>query len=310
MKIIKNDKGFIVSVTAIIVAVILGIMVLYFSNSIAPNVTSSANNYSSSQARWAAISGMEHAFHQLFFGLDDIAGVYPFYNGNIFVDTMTVNPVSGELQITSKGMHSSSTRIFSLAALPLPGDSTIIVGFQDGDGFMWDPYGEGPGPRYWGLSCEGYLPNDSLFYPQYVLNGADSCFFFGTKVQNNSNLVFNPIATNEGGYELVLSIAAGVDKSNPDLQSGFQTGDFFEVMVNGVVIQRWEGLSPHGGNPMYPTIDNATDSLGNLGSVLTPDFQDFFLNITDILGPLDTLQIDIEAKTNRSTNILALKELA
>ncbi len=47
MKIVKNEQGFVVSVTAIIIAVIVGLMVLYFSNSISLNVTSSANNYSS-----------------------------------------------------------------------------------------------------------------------------------------------------------------------------------------------------------------------------------------------------------------------
>ena len=302
MKKLKNDKGFIVSVTAIITAVILGIMALFFSKSIALNVTSSANNYSSSQARWSAISGMEHTIYKLVVGLDDIAGFYPFYNGNITVDTLTINPVSGAIRFMSKGMHSSSKRIFALTALPLDADSLLEEGFEDDEGFLYDPGGVGPGPRYWGLSCAGEIPNGIL--PQYVLTGADSCFFFGTKVQNNSNLVFEPMGTNgEGDYELKLSLAAGVDKPIPVAQSDFQTGDFLEFTINGILVERWEGISAGGGQPMYPTVGNATQ-------ILTPEFQDFTFNLTDILGELDTIQLNIEGKTNRSNKYLGIEGIS
>ena len=59
MNIIKNEQGFIVSVTAIVVAVVLGLIVMYFSNSISLNVTGAANNYASTQARWSAVSGVD-----------------------------------------------------------------------------------------------------------------------------------------------------------------------------------------------------------------------------------------------------------
>ncbi|MFC1527912.1 hypothetical protein ACFL5D_04125 [Candidatus Neomarinimicrobiota bacterium] len=309
MKILKNEKGFIVSVTAIIIAVILSITVLYFSNSIAPNITSSVNNYSSSQARWAAISGMEHAFYKLIFGLDDIAGVYPFHKGNIVIDTMTVNPIEGTLGITSTGTHGNSTRIFSLRALPIKADSTVLMGFEDDEGFMYDPYGLGPGPRWWGLSCAGELPNGIL--PIYVLTGADSCFFFGTKVQNNSNLIFSPVETNGGNYELLLSLAAGKDVEDVTDQSDFQTGDFLEFLVNGVLIERWEGLSAGGGNPMYPTVGVGTDSVGNPAGVLTPAFQDFHFNLTEIMGmPLDTMRLEIEGKTNNKLKYIGIEGIS
>jgi hypothetical protein len=314
MKILKNDKGFVVSVTAIIVSVILGVMILYFSNSIAPNITSSANNYSSTQARWAAISGMEHAFHKLIFGLDDIAGVYPFYNSNIVVDTMTVNPSTGGLQITSRGTHGSSIRIFSLKALPISPDSTVFMGFYDDEGYLYDPYGVGPGARWWGMSCGGELelPDDILF-PTYVLTGADSCFFFGAKVQNNSNLNFLPVETSEGNYDLVLSLAAGKDVEDVTKQSDFQTGDFLEFYVNGVLLERWEGISEAGGNPMYPTVGVGTDVLGGivgLDGELTPAFQDFHFNLTEILGVLDTMRLEIEGNTNTKLKYIGIEGIS
>lgn len=103
MKMIRNEQGFIVSVTAIVIAVILGLLVLYFSNSIKLNVTSTANTYSSSQARWTAISGVEDIIVKLkSTGLDDIAGTYPYYNGNIIIDTATIDVVNKIMQITSE----------------------------------------------------------------------------------------------------------------------------------------------------------------------------------------------------------------
>ena len=316
MKTLKNDKGFIVSVTAIIVAVILGIMVLYFSNSIAPNVTSSVNNYSSSQARWAAISGMEHTFHKLMFGLDDIAGTYLFHNGNINIDTNTVNLDPVVLQIISTGTHGNSTRIFSIEAVLIPADSTDYFYF-DGDSLFWyDPYGEGPSPtRFWGMNCGGTIP-PGVSEPEFVLTGADSCFFFGTKIQNNSNLSFAPVETNEGIYDLILSLAAGKDVADVNDQQNFRNGDFLEFLVNGVLIERWEG--PVGGTgPLFPTIGLGTDSLGNsVGSLdnpygeITPAFQEFHFNLTEIVGVLDTIQLGIEGKTNSDEEYIGIQGIS
>ena len=192
MKVIKNEHGFIVSVTAIIIAVILGLLVMYFSNSIALNVTSSTNNYSSSQARWSAISGVEDVIMKLrTTGLEYLAGTYPFYNGDIIIDTTTIDPANQVIQITSRGTHSSSNRIFSLIIQPAVGDTLIEEGFDDGDDFVYEPPGVGPAGRFWGLSCDGATPFGML--PHFVLTGADSCFFFGTKVQNNSFINFDPM---------------------------------------------------------------------------------------------------------------------
>ena len=299
MKMIRNEQGFVVSVTAIIIAVILGLLVLYFSNSISLNVTSSANNYSSSQAQWSAVSGIEYTIMLLADGLDDIAGTYPFYNSTIVIDTATIDIPTQTMLITSKGTHSSSNRILALQIQPSPADTLLDEGFEDDDGFDYSPGGTGPGPRYWGFTCDGEVPNGII--PVYVLTGADSCYFFGTKIQNNSNLVFAPMVAEPGqDFYLTLSLAAGADVEDESQQQKFNTGDFIEFYINGILIERWEGLSAGGGNPLCPTVGNTADCL-------TTNFEDYDFNLTNILGAVDTMQLTFEAKTNSSIKYIGIE---
>jgi len=302
MKIIKNEQGFIVSVTAIIIAVILGLLVMYFSNSILLNVTSTTNDYSSSQARWTAISGIEDIIIKLkTTGIYNVAGTYPFYNGNIIIDTTTIDVVIPVMQITSRGTHSSSNRIFSLNIKPSENDTIIGETFDDDDSLSYGPSGPGPGPRYWGLSCDGAAPP---FLPNYVLTGADSCYFFGSKIQNNSFLMPGIAGTDqEPEYILFLSLAAGVDVANVNNQSKFQTGDFLEFYVNDILIERWEGTSAGGGQPLTPRVGNSTDNL-------TPNFEDYEFNITQIIGIVPTMQIRFEGNTNADAKYLGIENLS
>jgi len=300
MKIINNEKGFIVSVTAIIIAVILGLLVLYFSNSISLNITSSADNYSSSQANWAAVSGVEYTIMQLVDGIDGIVGTYPFFNSNIVIDTVTIDPVEHSMLITSTGTHSNSNVILSLTVKPTPADTLLDEGFEDDDGFTYYSKGKAGKKRYWGLSCVGELPNGTL--PKYVLTGADSCFFFGMKVQNHSNLIFHPLVSNpDQDYILTLSLAAGIDKNKVQDQSKFQHGDYLEFRINGSLLERWEGPDGHG--PLAP-------SVGNSAQNLTPNFEDYVFNLTNIFGAQDTFRLAIEGKTNKSNKYLGIEEIS
>ncbi len=302
MKMIRNERGFIVSVTAIVIAVILGLLVLYFSNSIKLNVTSTANIYSSSQARWTAISGVEDIIVKLkSTGLEDIAGTYPYYNGNIIIDTATIDVVNKIMQITSRGEHSSSNRIFSLIIQVAAGDTVIEEDFNDDDDFDYGTPGKGKTGkgRYWGLSCGG---GGGL--PIFVLTGADVCFFYGTKIQANSYIDYDDIDTDLGqDYVLTLSLAAGVDVANVSEQDNFQTGDYLEFYINDILIEHWEGSGGGkggGGNPMTPRVGNATNNL-------TANFEDFSFNITQIIGPVDEIEVRFEAKTNKSNKYIGIE---
>ncbi len=297
MKIIKNEQGFLVSVTAIVVAVILGFLVLYFSNSIALNVTSSANNYSSSQAHWSAVSGLESSIIKLSTsGLVGVAGTYPFYNSDIKIDTMTIDPVNIIMQVASNGTHSSTSRTLVINVEPAPADTLIGEGFEDSDELIIH---EQPGFRYWGISCEA---GGELYTPIYIFLNGDSCYFFGSKAQNKSFLKFATVDVS-GNPEVNLSLylAGGVDDANPAQQNKFQIGDYLEILVNGIQLEYWKGpVGPKG--PMYPTLGNATEDL-------VPLFQKHTFNLTEIFGPLTTLDLTIIGNQNSDSKFVGIDSL-
>jgi len=301
MKIVKNEKGFVVSVTAIIIAVILGLSILYISNSIAINVTSSANSYSTSQAKWSAVSGIEHTILRLNSGsLDYINGTYPFYNGNIIIDTTTIDPANQVMQITSTGMHSNSIRILSIRIEPVESDTAIEEGFEDDEGFDYDDGPGNPGPHVWGFTCSGEIPNGQ--YPTYVLQGADSCFFFGTKIKNNSSLSFAPVGTDDNQTWIFnISLAAGIDVPQEWLQQKFLPADFLSIKANGIPIEYWNG--DPGKSAMHPRIGNTTMDLPT-------NFENFSFNLTDILGEVDSVYFVIEAMTNQWNKYIGIEGIS
>ena len=302
MKIKKNEDGFLVSVTAIVISVILGLLVLYFSNSITLNVASTSNTYSSSQARWTAISGIEDIIIKLnSTGLEDIAGTYPFYNGDIIIDTTTIDVVNKIMLITSRGEHFRSNRIFSLTIHESNGDTVIFVDFDDDDDFDYGTTGKGKSGKgtFWGLSCEEGKGAGPM--PVFVLTGAEDCFFFGTKIQNNSFLEFDDVDTEEDeDFILTLSLAAGVDQGNVSKQDDFQVGDYLEFFINDILIERWQGLSM---GPLTPTVGNSTQ-------IITTNFEDFNFNLTEIIGPADEMELRIAAKTNKSNKYIGIEGIS
>ena len=301
MKDWKNDEGYIISITAILIAVILGLIVLYFSNSTKLSITSSANNHSGSQAFWSALAGVEFSIIKMYKELDQVEGSYSFYNGNFVIDSTLIDPVNLIVRVTTTGNHSSSTRILSIFAQIVPGETIIDENFNSDSTFTFTPGGEGPSAsRYWGGSCDTAA---TPHLPIYVLTGADSCFFFGTKVQLGSTLDINPLPVDSNeDYILTVSLAAGVDVANPLQQNMFQTGDYLQVIVNGTIIERWQGLSTGGGNPMSPILGNATANL-------TPNFEEFSFNITDIIGSASTLIVDFEGNTNADDKYVGIEGL-
>jgi len=237
-------------------------------------------------------------------GFDGLVGTYPFFNSDIVIDTATIDPIEHSTLITSTGTHSNSNVILSLTVKAMSVDTLLEEGFEDDEGFDYSPEGGGKGKggkgRYWGLSCLGVLPNGAL--PQYVLMGADSCFFFGMKVQNHSNMVFDPLGSNPGqDYILTLSLAAGVDKSKASDQSKFQHGDYLEFRINGSLLERWEG--PEGQGPLAPSVGNSSQNL-------TPNFEDYTFNLTGIFGSQDTFNLAIEGKTNKSNKYLGIEGIS
>ncbi len=303
MNIRKNNDGFIVSATALIVAIILGLFITYFSNTLTLGTTTSANDYTNSQANWSAASGIEYAIINMTNGQNNFAGTYPFSNGTIALDTMTIGPVNNLVQVTSTGTYGNSIRIFEITFLPLPSDTLLSEGFDNDDDFDYSPSGAGPGNgRFWGMTCGD--PDAPGFYPQYVLTGADSCYFFGSKIEANSYVELDEIPTDlNGNYIITISFAAGVDVANPLVQSEFQTGDYLELIINDIIIERWEGTSAGVGQPMTPR-------MGNTSQILTPNFEDFSFNLTSIIGAVTDIEVEFQAKTNTSNKYIGIEGLS
>lgn len=303
MKIRKNDDGFIVSVTALVVAVILVLFITYFSNSISLGVTSSANDYTNSQANWSAASGIEFAIINMTNGQNNFAGTYSFFDGTITLDTMTIDPVTNLFQVTSTGTYGNSIRIFEITFQPIPSDTLLSEGFDDDEDFDYYPSGAGPGNgRFWGMTCGD--PNAPGFFPQYVLTGADGCYFFGSKIQADSYLELEEMSTDiDGNYIITVSFAAGVDVSDPLSQSLFQTGDYLELIINDILIERWEGTSAGIGQPMTPR-------MGNTSQILTPNFEDFSFNLTSIIGAVSDIEIEFQANTNTANKYIGIEGLS
>ncbi|MEE8341136.1 MAG: hypothetical protein V3S42_05355 [Candidatus Neomarinimicrobiota bacterium] len=289
MKIIKNEQGFVVSVTAIIIAVILGLIVLFFANSIALNVTTASDIYSSTQARWTAVSGVDLTLMKLnnLYG-EEVKGNFPFMNSEIVIDTSLIDSVNKIWSITSTGVHASSYRILSMYISPSAIDTAISEDFDsEVDLVIRGQPGEGEA-RYWGISCD---TASAEFLPTYIFLNSGDCFFFGNKAQNNSTLYFDPIDVSDMlTVGLELTIAAGVDVPNPSEQNLFQNMDYVEVLINGMQLEKWEGPSGAQG-PMSPTVGNATEDL-------LPTFQRFDFNLSEIFGELDTLDIEIIGNEN------------
>ncbi len=303
MKIRKNEDGFVVSVTALIVAVILGLFFTYFSNSLSLGVASSANDYTNSQAHWAATTGIECAISNMINGQDTFAGTYSFSNGTITLDTMTIDLIDNIFKVTSTGRYGNSIRILEITFAPLASESLLSEGFDDEDSLNYSPSGAGPGNgRYWGMTCGD--PDAPGFYPQYVLTGAEGCYFFGSKIQANSSLEINEIPVDtDGNYIISVFLAAGKDVVDPIAQSQFQTGDYFELLVNDELIERWEGTSGGGGHPMTPRT-------GNTNQNLTPNFEEFSFNLTSILGVVNDIQIEFQASTNDPDKYIGIEGLS
>jgi hypothetical protein len=73
--------------------------------------------------------------------------------------------------------------------------------------------------------------------------------------------------------------------------------------VNDIIIERWEGISGGGGNPMTPMF-------GNTNQNLTPAFDDFSFNLTEIIGVVNDIEIEFQASTNTADKYIGIEGLS
>ena len=304
MKIKNNEDGFIVSVIAIVVVVILGLFITYFSNSISLGITSSVNDYTNSQANWSAVSGIEYAIINMTNGQNNFAGTYSFFGGAFALDTMTIDPVNKHFKVTSTGTYGNSIRIFEITFQPVPSGKLLSEDFENDDNFDYYPQGliTGTTTRFWGMSCGDTDAPD--FYPQYVLTGADGCYFFGLGTRSHFVLEFDEIPTDaDENYIITISLAAGVDKADPLDQSAFGRS-YFELTVNNIPIEHWEsGETTYPKGPLTPT-------LGNTDQIITPNFEDFSFDLTSIIGEVSEVKIAFHVKATSGNKYIGIESLS
>ncbi len=116
---LKQEDGFVFVVTAVVVSVILGFTVLYVSNSVSMGASSASELYSSAQAHWTALSGIDFALEKKKNGTGGITGSFTFFNSSISLslssyDRFGASLNSNESRVVSTAMHGTSKRIMEV----------------------------------------------------------------------------------------------------------------------------------------------------------------------------------------------------
>jgi hypothetical protein len=310
-KLFRKKDGIAFTGTAVVIAVLLAFVALFLRNHVSVNTAATADLYSSTQAFWGAISGIDHIVETAAFDIGNTVTTYDFSPTEVVVTTTLINlPIDSTYQVTSTGTHGGHLRSLTfLMEPPTPFDNTFFdIDSTDNWGYTaaFECSTSGlPGGRYWGSSCIS-CPGESYGFqqPLYVLDSTylplkdpldpslgHICYWLGRKEQNPKIMYFNTIEDMLGtrNVEITLWLGAGVDVPDVPDQSDFQQGDEFEIYANGVLVEKWTG--PSGEGPMSPTIDA---SVGDL----QPQFHEYTFNLSYVLGSFDTLSIGFVGNTN------------
>jgi len=115
----REEDGVVFASTAIIVSVILGLVILYLSNSTTLNINEAMDVYSAKQSYWSAISGIEYALQNSENGFDNLPGGYSFYNSAVYLsvsntDQSGVSLPDGQIRVISLGRHAETERILEV----------------------------------------------------------------------------------------------------------------------------------------------------------------------------------------------------
>jgi len=131
------ESGFGVTLIAVTIAVIMGLAVSIYMRQISTQALQYQDMYTASQARWAALSGIEFGLYKSELGEADFSGPYTFYNSTINIDTSLTSESGAPManyyyRVISNGTFGSSERIFRIIAKmsmkTVWGDVSIIEG--------------------------------------------------------------------------------------------------------------------------------------------------------------------------------------
>jgi len=205
----RGEGGFVFSVLAIMVTLILGLTSIYLSNTVNIHLSVAEESYSSSQSYWSALSGIEYALQKGLGGLQDIPGNYNFFNSSVAVSVYTTdpqgNPLGGDqVRIESISGHWLTKRILDIGMA------------VDHDQDVWPDTSiiEGKGISSPCSECDGKVTYLTLQY-----NGSQSALI--RVEQKKEGVVYNGIVSSGGQFSF-----SGIDSKGT-------LGTEISIYVNG-----------------------------------------------------------------------------
>jgi hypothetical protein len=309
-----RQDGFAFTAMAVVVAVIFGMIGLFLKSNATLNTAASADHYSTNESFWRAVSGLDFVLENLDFDAEESNTWHDFVYSqdvHIVIDS-TIKGDTITYHVESSGYHGGHMRRLTLVMEPpkLFDNTFFDIDSTDNWGYTSKSYECStaglPGGRYWGSSCvdcPGEPPGFLL--PEYDVLLEDSlpwkddldhslghiCYWLGRKEQNPKAMCFKTIENLSGisNIEISLWLGAAVDALDVDDQDDFQIGDEFEIFANTILIERWK---PTGNTlPMSPLIDGTLQNLH-------PQFREYTLTLSNILGSIDTLSLCFIGNTN------------
>jgi hypothetical protein len=309
----NRQDGFAFTAMAVVVAVIFGMIGLFLKSNATLNTAASADHYSTNEAFWRAVSGIDFVLENLDFDAGESNTTHDFvYSSdvNIIIDS-TINASGTTYDVASTGYHGGHMRRLTLVMEPpepfdntfFDIDSTANWGYSGGSACITPSFPK----RFWGSSCD--TCPDAWDLPEYILL-EDSlpivdlgpplkymCSWIGKKEQNPKGMGFTTIDSLIGitNIEISLWLGAGVDALDVDDRDNFSNEDHFYIQANDSIIVEWHGQSGGNNQPMLAT-KNRDDV--DIGDPIPSQFTYYTFNLSNVLGSVDTLQLRFIGNTN------------
>ena len=138
----SDQAGFGFTIIAVVIAVVMGLIASIAFRQVSTQSSEFAGLYAGSQARWAAMSGIEYGLFKAEQGDADVSGTYTFFNSTIILDTLEAYTTGGALpdywyMVTSRGAVGDAYRDFRFLSKKslktIWGNVSIIEGTGDVD---------------------------------------------------------------------------------------------------------------------------------------------------------------------------------
>jgi len=223
-----GSPGYGFTITAIVSATIMGIVVLSFNRMASVQSSVFTDQYTASQAHWSALSGIQFGLMESIEGVYDDLGAKPFFLGDVDVDTSDTDDDGSALpeywtRFTSQAtVVNAERRLRFLAVISMRsvwGDVSIIEGTGDFDignnATLNDSLYIGQNITIATSASIGESPNDAthIYYPSaksMTVNGSHPNLTYG---QHRYDELFIPTFDGDP-YDSLLTTAASSGTGN------------------------------------------------------------------------------------------------